>query len=459
MALLGGLWLGVTPAVTKLHLDGFYAQVGGLFVLPAVLATRSLFVQTVLLAYLYCAYTEFYPLALAMVLAMRLISKEFVPAIAIPVLSLGMSLPWLLRSFHMLGQHVAMTSVPWLEVLFPFAGSLKGWALLFFAPPLPLFAAGLGVLSVSAFFSQSLRKRLQLGLITCLAIGSLSLVASGHYLFWKLSAGLIWLWVFVVVLGLVRLGSLVPRKWRLSHYPATLVILLLTALSVRGYLHEMKGVIRGSGNLLSVDTPQLRQTYRYLEEHPNETFVISEENPIVVGWLAYHGRKANIFLNRSVMAEHDPDLAPAGLPFFRLPANGTIIDRTRITGAGFTWRVVNPQGRDEDSSGSWYWLGDQMEVPIENLRQVPMKVDILLQVVPGPANPDPERVIALTNGSNRQEFRFSREETIKAAVELKPGLNAIRILTVRPLEHRVKFPDDPRKHMVRIDRIQVHSAP
>jgi len=234
----------------------------------------------------------------------------------------------------------------------------------------------------------------------------------------------------------------------------------MITLSVRGYMNEMKSVILGLDNLVGVDTPQLRETYQYLEQHPEETFLISEQNPIVVGWLTYHARRANVFLDRSVMSEQDPDLPPPGLPFFSLPVRGaTIINRAGTRKDGIAWRVINPQGRDQDSSGSWYWLGDLMDVIIDNFRREPIRVELLLEVISGPANPDPERVIALGVNSAEQQLRFSGHATLRTTMELKPGSNRVHIRTVRPLEHLVKFPGDPRKHMVRFNRIAVDVSP
>ena len=484
VALLTAIWIGILPGVTKIHLDGFFAQSSILFVFPALIAAfrfrlaRTLagsFVLTVLLTYLFCAYTEFYPLGVVAVVGLLAVTLwpsllgALIRGAFVITASLLLSAPYLGKGFRLLLQHgsTSLLKPESLESLVPDAGTVRGWSVLLFGD-LPaasritvLLTVVLLLMVVSAFFTSSLKRRLELAVIAGVAVGPLALIVSlpGYpkYLFWKLSGTFAWLLAILAVVGMTRVLSVVKIRGSYRRACLAACVLVPVAVSAAGFKQQMGIVFSRSDNLRFVDTPYLRKTFDYVENHPGQTYLIAETNGIVAGWFMYHARNSRTYIDPSTPAG---DYIPVGkFAFYEIPAELpedtqvlSRLGRSRLT--PLVLKVENPQGIDRDGARYWYWMGDQIDLKIKNSRPT-LTAWLSLRVAPGPANRAPGRVMAIDDGVSHHEFDFRKEETIGTEVQLVRGMSTIRLRTVRPCEHQVKLPNDPRKHMIWVADVSI----
>ena len=347
LAFIGSVWVGVLPSLTKIHLDGFFAQVSVLFVFPLLLAAcrfrldrhwRGLVVIAIFLAYLFIAYTDFYPFALvllALLFACPWPRREkgwtlrfgMVVILSLSLSALYLRLGVMLFLYHF---HVANSKPAALELLVPRAGTVWGWSETFFRP-LPVGATPsydavslcillAALVGISAFFSRSLRNRYYLVAAAAAPVAYLSVLVAGgsypKYPFWKVSDSFAWLLVLMFLMGCYRLALLIGK-----HGPARVVSLVaacgFAVLSFFGFLQEMRVVLRGEEILTALNKPPVKLAFRYLDEHPRTSILIREKNPVVVGWLSYHGRKGAVYLDRNWPG--DSYLPPGNWTFYSDP--------------------------------------------------------------------------------------------------------------------------------------------
>src|SRR5262249_11976500 len=78
--------------------------------------------------------------------------------------------------------------------------------------------------------------------------------------------------------------------------------------------------------------------------------------------------------------------------------------------------------------------------------------------VAGPAHPTARRVMALVNRASgeRKILTLNGGDGLSAGGRLLPGVTTLGLEVVEPKEHVNALRDDPRKHMVRLSRIEVH---
>jgi hypothetical protein len=497
LALTGSLWVGILPSLTKIHLDAFFAQVSMLFVFPLLVAAaryrldrdwRGLFLITLYVSYLFGAYTDFYPFALVLLVLLFACpwpqrNASWMLRLGLVVLmSLLLNALYLHRGLALFLDHLraAGERPPALEVLFPAAGTALGWsdALFGLLPVEPRLAyrvavwciLGAGLISISAFFSRSLRNRYHLVAAVAAPLGYLCVLASGGgyptYPYWKVSHSFAWLLAALVVLGVYRLALLMVHR-KQARVITLLALCGLVVLSLVGYAQEMSGVVGGGEALAILNGPALRAAYRYLDSHPGSTVLIQEPNPIVVGWLSYHGRTSAIHVDRFLL-EGDY-LPPGDWPFYAAPmdmdtalvadSHGLKPACTRSSSPSVA--VRNQQGVDWDDTGVWYWMGDGLDFLIaapdgENGRQ-----QWILEFVasPGPGNPMPWRRLVLTSAETPDVIvDILGREMVRIPVKLTKGPTIVHLRGLWPTEQTEWVPNDPRKLMVRISNVALREA-
>lgn len=494
LALAGALWVGVLPSLTKIHLDGFFPQVSVLFVFPLLLGSvryrlyrdwRGLVLIAISMTYMFSAYTEFYPFALGLLVLLfaapwpRRDAKWVLRLGFVTLVSLSLNALYLRKGFALVLYHFQTANEKRLDVATPDAGTLWGWfETLFGALPVSsgfayraaiLCILGAALVGLSAFSSRSLRNRYDLAAAVAVPVGYLCVLVSGRsypkYPFWKVSDSFAWLLAVLVLMGLYRLALLIV-KGKEARIMSLVAVCGLAVLSLAGYVREMGVVFRNEENLGALNAPSLRAAYRYLDNHPGSTVLIREQNPIVMGWLSYHGRKSAVYVDRTLLA--GSYLPPGDYPFYAAPPDmsKTLIADSMGLESGSTALasvridVRNPQGKDQHGSDVWYWMGDGLDFVIWIPDGESAKRWILEFVaIPGPSNPTPSRGLALTLPETRDMVvEIHGRETVRIPVKLKRGTNIVHLRALWPTEQTVWLVNNSRKLMVRINHVALRSA-
>ena len=171
LAMLAGIWWGVLPAVTKIHLDGFFSQTCILFVFPAMAAVfyvrrgrlerTPLWLLTVYLAYLLCTYTEVYVLGVGLLVSMVMLAawtgtpwwQRISAVAAVGAGSLVLTGSYMWYFVHYIGHQYGVAAEPLaLADLTPLSGTWMGWKQIFFGY-VPATDARLERLSLLAGFA------------------------------------------------------------------------------------------------------------------------------------------------------------------------------------------------------------------------------------------------------------------------------------------------------------------
>jgi hypothetical protein len=362
MAWLGGLWAGVLPAVTQVHLDGFFSQTSTLFILPAAafavhVARRnyrlSLVVVPLLLAFLLSAYSEIYVIGLAFVLALTLVTWGLrwqqrltlvFASLAIPPLVLA---PYFSNCIRFLvGQYQGMVAdSAILTVWVPHAGTWRGWSQTFLVAPghnaglvRGQILAGFVVLALILFgvCSNRLARRVQLAVMAGVPASVLAILLSidpfPKYAFGKLTVCFAPLGVVLAVLGVCRLSlawshlsfrtrasSALVRPKALARWGGYGCVGLLLVLATWASATKLSVVLANGAGLPTMNPPAARTLYRELEAHPERLYLLRERHFILNAWLCYHARHALVYSDVEQIG--DCFMSPDAFAFRHMPAH------------------------------------------------------------------------------------------------------------------------------------------
>jgi hypothetical protein len=492
LALMGSLWVGVLPALAKIHLDGFFAQLSVLFAFPLILAAcrcgldrswRDSVLIATYAAWVFSAYTDFYPFAV--VLVALLVATGWarrdrwwpLHVLLIGIVSLLLSGLYLRKGIALFLYHlsVANAKLPELEGLVPTAGTLWGWFQIFSSP----LAAGAqdsyriavlctlaaSLVAISAFFSRSLRTRYQLAAAIAGPLAYLCVVVSSpdypKYPSWKISTSFAWLFAVLIVLGLYRLCLIALSRTK-ARVTTLVMVYVFLWVAYAGCIEEMDVVFRQAENLSILNRPALRAAFAHLETHPGSTVMIRDENPIVVGWLSYHGRHSRVYVDRDAVPEGY--LPPGDWSFYAVPPDlgaGVVVSSEGVqTGRVPSVAVRNQQGRDWNERELWYWMADTVDFSVLADHQSVARSWVLeFLAIPGPGNPAPVRKLALTSANGASSIvEIHGAEMIRIPVTLQPGRTTFRLQILWPTEQIVSLPNDSRKLMVRISHVAIRDV-
>lgn len=374
-----------------------------------------------------------------------------------------------------------------LASLFPTAGTLQGWTILFFnhgsggLAHLWAFVAAALLLSLPLGLS-SVNVRRRIGLISTvgapvfLILYYSSATTPSLYIIGKLSAMFAPFFASLVILTIERSGNFLPRviaryfplffaKQRrstagFSRYFTIGASLVLCAGSAYASLSLFKPIFRSEGILSAIDSAEARATYKFLESHPNDIFWLKEEHVILNAWFAYHARHAKMYVgvpkvgDRSMpvddfaFRQKPPDLRN----IYLVNASGVARVKDLVNSPNIV--VHNPQGIDEVNSHRFYWLGDGLDMELYHFGNTAHSFRLVFSASAGPANPDPERSLALLGPSGAVgNAHFSGTTRLSFDLLLQPGPNRFRLAVTKPTDWTVHIPGDPRKHMVSISNI------
>ncbi len=504
LALLGGVWAGLLPAITKAHLDAFYSQIAVSFVFPTLWLCFLVVGRNRRLAWVACAtslsflfgaYTEVYVIGATMAASLALSMEEWPLrrrigyACTVIATSLLLLLPYVryaMRFVH--GQYQTAENSEILNGLMPRAGTWQGWSEQFVpssagSPARWAVIAGLVVFATSLMGvgSCSTSRRLRYLAMIAVPVGTIGLLLSvpvlPKYALGKLLVMYSPLAVVFSCLGINRLFLLVGtyfsktttraglgrhRLWRPAHLAAIVGTAVFACLASVASVEKIRIVTANGDNLSAVTSPATLAVFRSLEAHPERTYVLKEPHPILNAWLCYHARHANVYVD--VERVGDRTMSVDEFPFRRIPSNTSGLwllagDTISAYSPNAAPEIVvhNPQGIDRDGNQRWYWVGDEMVIEIINLSTQTLSRQLRFRAISGPALAAPARTIILRSPLNKPKtLHFSGDTILECPVVLAPGSNLLT-LAVENTNGWSRIQGDGRKLMVRIQEISVGS--
>ncbi len=118
-------------------------------------------------------------------------------------------------------------------------------------------------------------------------------------------------------------------------------------------------------------------------------------------------------------------------------------------------KASNPQGEDKSEITSWFWVAQNMDLQIRRTDSDPADhiYQLNFRAAAGFASPDPARTIRLTHAETGTEtiLKLSAPALLSATLNLKPGVNNVKLELVNAPPQTVKAPGDARVHMLRVE--------
>ena len=203
------LWAALSPGATKVHLFGFLSQASTLFALPALVLSvrmpgrelwRRMTLPGIFLSYVFICYTEFFPFAVIILVALLLTLPpqpfRARALVAAGALFIGVLLvpPYLPHVGTFMFRQLEIAAAPNvnLDGFSPFAGSVYGWAADLLAVPALASPADFRIMTIlgyllliavaSAYFSISMRRRMWLAaLVAAPMLGLFAMGSSAEF--------------------------------------------------------------------------------------------------------------------------------------------------------------------------------------------------------------------------------------------------------------------------------------
>ena len=463
LAAIGGLGAALGPAVTNLHLDGYFSQTSTLFVLPALVAVLGVrrplnrlehIVAALLLAFWIGAYSEVAVVGVAVVGVLRLTARGPWPTRIRELLWIGAGALVVNPGYG--SRLVTLLLMQWtqvkdphhLELLVPGSGTWWGWSRLFLDLPVEsgakwlMFAAGGVVLALMAWATLRLPpcRRTLLWVTLSVPVALLAWLAIqpvlAKYPFAKLLAGFAPLWIGTAMLGLVALGRM--RRWQ----PVLFAAALLGAGAV-STVPFYRDLIRGEGVLAELNSPALHRVRDEASRHRERSFLVVADHPLVAQWICYFARHSNVYLDRRHLGDR---IVPSETyPFRRLPASKTPLwwldpqregpvashqpaCRLHVRGAVETGTIT---------SGPFYVMPDSLQLEIDRPARQPAFAALWLDMVGLPLTGTTPLELELSGPSQpRQHVTLTSPRMLRFHLILVPGKNEFVLRAVSPVAAR-----------------------
>jgi len=491
--ILSAVWVGLAPAITKMHLDGFLSQTAVQFVFPLVVVWGRLTYEdirfkvvsgAILFSYLLVTYTELFVIGLFLLglltIAMTISwsHRQLAISTAVGVMSVFFVPAYVPKAIQFVSMQYASASSrnAALEVLAVDGGTIYGWARGLIEIPIvtgPIerqltTLAGVLMLALCliGLYTLSRRRQLLLSAVTLTPVVFLGILLTAQelakYPFAKICDSFTFVWVLLMMRGISLLAMFIRRKWgswapeAFHAVPGSLLLLAVCGFAVQ---HRMVATQHSAVTLVSSKT--FKDSLAYIKAHPERIYVVNHTDGLAVGWLAYEGRFSKVFLRSPRLS--DIELGPSLQAYMKPPSHVDSNLLTSVTADGYKditrdggavdMAFSNPQGQDGGGSAMWFWLGDKMMVELFRWHSgAPQEYILTFGADAGPANLSPDRVLRVTNlgTGHEQPIRFTHSGKFSVPLVLVPGENRVQIESVTPVEHTVRNPNDPRKHMSRL---------
>ncbi len=502
LAASAGLWWGVLPAVTKIHLDGFLSQTCVLFVFPTMAAVfylrrgklerTTLFLMTLYLAYLLCNYAEVYILCVGLVVSLIIFSaRQGTPlklrVAAVLIILLGSALLCGRYAFifleYLAGQYKSAGNASMLAVLAPMSGTWVGWKQIFFGyetfadaklERLSVFV-GLALIFVGccAFQGRALPKRRFLLALIAPSLGVLAVLLSApelpKYVFSKLVDTYTTFWIVLAAVGLLHVGSFLTRVRVLHRILAWAITGALVLLAFHGSWSEWVAVCEDQGLIAAVDSTDARHCYAAAQKNPSAVYLVDEPHNLLCAWLAYAARHSKVYVDADLIT--DLPVPPTIYAFRQIPPSSdkmVVLDakgpRPLAGHRGPPDLIVrNPQGVEGIGNDRWYWIGSEITLELVDYSTTGNSVRrfaLAFDAMAGPANPSPSRQLVLIGpDGSEQKIDFVNNTSVRFEVSAGLGKTLYRLKVAYPTEQTVKLPSDSRDLMVRVQRFVLVDLP
>ena len=239
----------------------------------------------------------------------------------------------------------------------------------------------------------------------------------------------------------------------------------LLMAGVWGSAQMLASVVRNEGILTIVNSAQTRSLYQQLEANPGRTYLLNEQHNILNTWLAYHARQSMVYADVDFIGDRP---TPSSSFEFRRPPPGldlALLNRNGIKSISTTRSapdilVRNPQGIEGSQESTFYWIGDSASIEFFHFSQKAEGFIFTLRALAGPANPSDHRVVALIPaeaGEASLTLSFKLDGRLDFPIHLRPGRNIYTFKVLEPSDWLVHIPGDARKHMVRIQELNLSS--
>lgn len=317
-----GLGAALTPALTRVQLDGFFAQVATLFVYPALAGllggneppTRhAKFCAAVFLAFLLGTYSEVAVFGAALGAALIVARGAPWRARLFDMASIGagallLNLGYLERLANFLvGQAMFASRPGTLVALFPESGTWIGWGRMFADIPWPAGVIAIGllvcILGVGGTVTGEPTGRRQWMIVVGVALLPLLVLRMvpdfPRYAFAKLAIHFIPIWLGAAMLGLVRVSgaSVAARRLIGIGGAAGAAGAFLTALPFQSE------IMHPVGRLRAFSSDILLQSLREAKAAPERAYLVAHRDTLMALWLCYLGRANNVVLESRVIGD------------------------------------------------------------------------------------------------------------------------------------------------------------
>ena len=316
------LLAGLAPAVTRIHLEGFFSQVTSLFVFPALVGAlghpevpRRLKIvgAGTMLAFLFGTYTELTPFGIMFVCALQAVARgpwrgrleDLALVISVSLLA---NAGYSLRLFDYFSSQILTAQDPMnLAALFPDSGTWAGWGRIFgesdSAPLVGILGVSITVLVLFGCFRLVNQRRLALPATTLLAGLTLVYLRWGDgfhpYVFAKLGIEFIGVWTTGVFAGITLLAG---RGFRSEGVKLSIGALVVAVAAIATFRRQVE-IMNPSGRLALLTSEQLAEVRQTAALHPERTYLVACNDPLIAEWLAYFGRHSRVVLDRRTFGD------------------------------------------------------------------------------------------------------------------------------------------------------------
>lgn len=446
------LLAGLAPAVTRIHLEGFFSQATSLFVFPALVGVLAgagtsrwlrIVCAGILLAFLIGTYSELTPFGVMFVCVLHAVARapwrsRVWDLMLILAMSLIVNGGYTVRLVdYLLNQVSAAQNPANLAALFPDSGTWAGWGRFFFDTGSDRTTGALGfiIMLLGLVGCVRLAARRQLALPAATLAAGLVLVylrwESGFrpYVFAKMGMEFVGIWTVGVYAGL----TLWPKegKWG-RRAGAALGGLLVLGATIATFEHQAK-ITSPTGRLALLSSERLANVRREAERNPHRAYLVSSNDPLVAEWLAYFGRRSQVVLDRRAFGDRivtteynscrrwtgrreelwwlDPDRS-GPVPGYE-PAP--------------TFELEGALGITEGAVGRGYAIGERTDI-ILTAGSADQRREVWLDFVAVPLSPERALRLRIVDGAgNSISRRIDRAGWVRWPLTIGPGVNRYQL--------------------------------
>lgn len=461
IASLGG-WAGAMgPAVTFILLEGFFSQLASLFVLPALagvlvrrapLARWPRLAAGLLLAFWIGTYSESAIVGVAAVVALRAAARgawrdRAADAVWIGAIALLANPGYTMRLPQFLWSQQQGAFAPGhLAELMPNVLTWRGWGQLWFdfgdasVSTLRVVAGAAALLCIIAALAVPRPGRSRVIALLAFPLVALLFLAMQpvfpQYAVGKLAAGFAPIWVGATLLGLLAIAPRGSARWiALTATACGAIVISLGGVRALARVEHSNPAL---GVLTSAGMDRARQE---VQEHPERTYLVANDDPLLTQWLCFFGRDAQVYVDRRHVGDR---VAPSEANAFRRlpPRSGDgrapvlwWLDPERTgKAAGYSpaWdlHVAGAVEQREDEHGQYYVLRGKTGLSVirASSSNAPETRWLDLVAIPFPSRA-PVQVELIAPDGSRQVVTLTTARALRFRLTTAPGSQTFTLQT------------------------------